>query len=157
RKNGIVLKHTKGLDFLVKKNKVTRIVGWGKLTGPAKDGVHTIEVSDGKSTSQLKTKNVVLATGSTARMLPGLQADDRILTNIEILSIPQIPKSLVVIGSGAVGSEFASMFKSFGSEVTLIEVLDRIVPVEDAEVSKELAKQFTKRGIKILTSTKVDK
>jgi dihydrolipoamide dehydrogenase len=157
RKNGIVQKHTKGLDFLVKKNKVTRIAGWAKLTGPAKDGVHTIEVSDGKNNSQVKTKNIVLATGSTARMLPGLQADDRILTNIEILSIPQIPKSLIVIGSGAVGSEFASMFKSFGSEVTLIEVLDRVVPVEDADVSKELAKQFTKRGIKILTSTKVDK
>src|SRR5580698_6430595 len=124
RKNQIVTKHTKGLDFLMRKNKVTVIPGFGRLTGAAKDGVHTVEVTDasGKA-SPIKTKNVVLATGSDARMLPGLAADDRILTNIEILSIPQIPKSLVVIGAGAVGVEFASIFRSFGSEITLVEYL----------------------------------
>lgn len=163
RKNKIVTKHTKGLEFLAKKNKVSLYEGFGKLTGAAKDGVHSIEVytqgggGAAGSTSIVKAKNVVLATGSEARMLPGLEPDTRILTNIEILSLNAIPKSLIVIGSGAVGSEFASIFNSFGSEVTLIEVLDRIVPVEDADVSKELGRQFTKRGIKILTSTNVEK
>lgn len=163
RKNKIVAKHAKGLEFLMKKNKVNTIAGYGRLMGPAKDGIHSIEVytegggGAGGETNVVKTKNIILATGSEARMLPGLQPDTRILTNIEILSMNAIPKSLIVIGSGAVGSEFASVFNSFGSEVTLIEVMDRIVPVEDAEVSKELQRQFTKRGIKVLTSTKVEK
>ena len=92
------------------------IKGYGRLTGPAKDGVHIIKVklADGKSDT-VKAKNVVLATGSDARMLPGYKADDTILTNYEILKIEQMPKSLVVIGSGAVGVEFASIFKSFGA------------------------------------------
>jgi len=158
RKNQIVTKHTKGLDFLMRKNKVTVIPGFGRLSGPAKDGVHTVEVEDasGKPT-QIKTKNVVVATGSDARMLPGLTPDDKILTNIEILSIPQIPKSLVVIGAGAVGVEFASIFCSFGSEITLVEYLPRLVPVEDEDVSKELARSFRKRGIDTHTGAKVEK
>jgi dihydrolipoamide dehydrogenase len=158
RKNQIVTKHTKGLDFLMRKNKVTVVPGFGRLTGPAKDGVHTVEVTDGSSkSSQIKTKNIVLATGSEARMLPGLVADERILTNIEILSISQIPKSLVVIGAGAVGVEFASIFRSFGSEITLVEYLPRLVPVEDEDVSKELARTFRKRGIETHTGAKVEK
>ena len=163
RKNKIVLKHAKGLEFLMKKNKVTTIEGYGRLTGPAKSGVHSVEVytqgggGAGGETTFVKAKNIILATGSEARMLPGYQPDSKVLTNIEILSLNAIPKSLVVIGSGAVGSEFASLYNSFGSTVTLIEVLDRIVPVEDADVSKELQKQFTKRGIKCLISTKVEK
>jgi dihydrolipoamide dehydrogenase len=158
RKNKIVTKHTKGLDFLVKKNKVDRVLGFARLTGPAKSGVHTVQVSgaDGKS-SEVKTKNIILATGSFARLLPGLQADDRILTNIEVLSLPSIPKSMVVIGCGAVGVEFASIYRSFGSEVTLIEVLPRLVPVEDEEVSKELLRSFKKKGINCFVNTKVDK
>jgi dihydrolipoamide dehydrogenase len=158
RKNQIVTKHTKGLDFLMRKNKVTVIPGFGRLSGPAKDGVHTVEVEDasGKPT-QIKTKNVVVATGSDARMLPGLTPDDKILTNIEILSIPQIPKSLLVIGAGAVGVEFASIFCSFGSEITLVEYLPRLVPVEDEDVSKELARSFRKRGIDTHTGAKVEK
>jgi dihydrolipoamide dehydrogenase len=158
RKNQIVTKHMKGLEFLMRKNKVTVITGFGKVTGPAKDGVHTVDVSDaaGKSTP-IKTKNVVLATGSDARMLPGLAADDKILTNIEILSIGQIPKSLVVIGAGAVGVEFASIFRSFGSEITIVEYLPRLVPAEDEEVSKELNRTFRKRGIDINTGAKVEK
>jgi dihydrolipoamide dehydrogenase len=158
RKNQIVTKHTKGLDFLMRKNKVTVVPGFGRLTGPAKDGVHTVEVTDGSSkSSQIKTKNIVLATGSEARMLSGLVADERILTNIEILSISQIPKSLVVIGAGAVGVEFASIFRSFGSEITLVEYLPRLVPVEDEDVSKELARTFRKRGIETHTGAKVEK
>jgi len=158
RKNQIIAKHTKGLDFLMKKNKVTVVPGFGRLTGPAKDGVHTIEVTDGSGKpSQLKTKNIVLATGSDAKMLPGIAPDEKILTNIEILSISAIPKSLIVIGAGAVGVEFASIFRSFGSEITLVEYLPRLVPMEDEEVSKELARNFRKRGIDAHTGAKVEK
>jgi dihydrolipoamide dehydrogenase len=158
RKNKIVIKHTKGLDFLVRKNKVDRVVGFGRLTGPAKGGVHTVEVAgeDGKK-SEIKTKNIILATGSFARMLPGLQADDKILTNIEVLSLGSIPKSMIIIGSGAVGVEFASIYRSFGAEVTVIEMLPRLVPVEDEEVSKELLRSFKKKGINCFVSTKVEK
>jgi len=158
RKNDIIVKHTKGLDFLMKKNKVTVVRGYGRLTGGAKDGVFTIDVTaaDGKVAPVL-TKKVVLATGSDARMLPGYQADDTILTNIEILSLPAFPKSLVVIGSGAVGVEFASVFKSFGAEVTILEALPRIVPVEDEEVSKELTRAYKKRGIDVNVGCKVEK
>ena len=90
-------------------------------------------------------------------MLPGLKADDRILTNIEVLSLPTLPKSMVIIGSGAVGVEFASIYKSFGAEVTVIEMLPRLVPVEDEEVSKELLRSFKKKGINCLLNTKVEK
>jgi dihydrolipoamide dehydrogenase len=157
RKNQIVTKHTKGLDFLMRKNKVTVVRGFGTLTGPAKNGIHTVDVADGSAKSQIQTKNLVLATGSYARMLPGLQPDDRILTNIEILSLNTIPKSLVVIGSGAVGVEFASVYRSFGAEVTVIEMLPRLVPVEDEEVSKELLRAYKKKSINCFVNTKVDK
>ena len=157
RKSKIVTKHTKGLDFLMKKNKVETIRGYGKLTGPAQNGVLTVEVTaDGKS-SQLKAKNVILCTGSEARMLPGFEPGEQILTNIEILSLKEIPKSLVIVGAGAVGVEFASIFRSFGSEVTIIEMLPRLVPIEDEEVSKELARVYRKRGIDFHTGAKVDK
>jgi dihydrolipoamide dehydrogenase len=157
RKNKIVTKHTKGLDFLVRKNKVDRVLGFAGLTGPAKNGVHTVQVEGGKGVSQVQAKNIVLATGSFARMLPGLQADDRILTNIEVLSLSALPKSMVIIGSGAVGVEFASIYHSFGAEVTIIEMLPRLVPVEDEEVSKELLRSFKKKGINCFVDTKVEK
>ena len=155
RKDDVITRHTKGLDFLMKKNKINAIKGYGRLTGPAKDGIHTIEVklADGK-TDSIKAKNVVLATGSDARMLPGYKADDTILTNYEILKIAQMPKSLVVIGSGAVGVEFASIFKSFGAEVTVLEMLPRVVPVEDEDISKELLRLYKKRGIEVNLSVK---
>jgi dihydrolipoamide dehydrogenase len=157
RKNGIIVKHTKGLDFLVRKHKVARIQGYARLTGPAVDGVHTLKVDKAGEQSQVKAKNVVLATGSEAKLLPGLKADDRVLTNIEILSLPQPPKSLIVIGAGAVGVEFASIFRTFGAEVTILEFLPRVVPVEDEEISKELARLFKKRGIDVNTGAKVEK
>ena len=157
RKSKIVAKHTKGLDFLMKKNKVETIRGYGKLTGPAQNGVLTVEVSADSKASQIKAKNVILCTGSEARMLPGLEAGDRILSNIEILALKEIPKSLVIVGAGAVGVEFASIFRSFGAEVTIIEMLPRLVPVEDEEVSKELARVYRKRGINFHTGAKVDK
>ncbi len=158
RKNAIVTKHTKGLEFLMKKNKVTVISGFGKLTGPAQEGVHTVEVSGPNGeTQQLKTKNIILATGSEARTLFGQQPDDRILTNIEILALNEPPKSLIVIGAGAVGVEFSSIFRSFGTEVTILEYLPRAVPVEDEEISKELTRLFKKRGIDVNTGCKVEK
>src|ERR1700761_7825080 len=155
RKDDVITRHVKGLDFLMKKNKINAIKGYGRLTGPAKDGVHTIEVklADGK-TDTVKAKSVVLATGSDARMLPNYKADETILTNYEILKIDTMPKSLIVIGSGAVGVEFASIFNSFGAEVTILEALPRMVPAEDEEISKELLRSFKKRSIDVNLSVK---
>jgi dihydrolipoyl dehydrogenase len=157
RKTKVVDKHAKGLQFLMRKNKVETVKGFGKLTGAAQNGVHTIEVKDGGKTSQLKTKNVILAMGSEARMIPGLTPDDRVLTNIEILQMGSIPKSLVIVGSGAVGVEFASIFKSFDTDVTILEMLPRMVPLEDEEVSKELARVYRKKGITFYGGAKVEK
>ncbi|HET8825623.1 MAG TPA: dihydrolipoyl dehydrogenase [Terriglobales bacterium] len=157
RKGKIVSKHAKGLEFLMRKNKVETLKGFGKLTGPAQNGIHSIELKDGSKTTQVKTKNVILATGSEARMIPGLQPDDRVLTNIEILKLGKVPKSLIVVGAGAVGVEFASIFRSFDCEVTILEMLPRVVPLEDEDVSKELARVYRKRGITTHTGAKVEK
>ena len=159
RKNDIVIKHAKGLDFLMKKNKVTVIGGYGRLTGAAKGGIHTVAVNTegGGSGSLVQAKNVILATGSDAKMLPGLEPDSRVMTNMEILSMTAIPKSLVVIGAGAVGVEFGSIFKSFGAEITIIEYLPRVVPNEDEDISKELNRLLRKRGIDVHVGAKVDK
>jgi dihydrolipoamide dehydrogenase len=157
RKAKIVAKHAKGLEFLMRKNKVETVKGYGRLTGPAQNGVLTVEVTNGGKTSPLKAKNVILATGSEARMIPGLEPSDRMLTNIEILDLKVVPKSLVIVGAGAVGVEFASIFRSFGTEVTILEMLPRLVPVEDEEISKELARVYRKRGINFHTSAKVEK
>ncbi len=157
RKTKIVDKHAKGLQFLMRKNKVETIKGYGKLTGPARNGVHAVDVRDGAKSSQIQARNVILATGSEARMLPGLEPGDRVLTNIEILEMGSVPKSLVVVGGGAVGVEFASIFRSFDCEVTILEMLPRLVPLEDEEVSKELARVYRKRGINFYGSAKVEK
>jgi dihydrolipoamide dehydrogenase len=146
RKDKIVKKHAGGIAALFKKNKVESITGcWGRIAGPGRIAVE----KDGKVT-ELETTYTMLATGSEARSLPGVEIDgDTILTNREILSMRSIPKSLVVVGCGAVGVEFASIFHTFGSEVTLLEVLPRIVPLEDEEISAELGKAFKKKGIRI--------
>jgi dihydrolipoamide dehydrogenase len=160
RKDAIITKHTKGLDFLMKKHKIARIQGYGRLTGSARDGLHSIEVTRGgevSEASQIQARNVILATGSEAKMLPGLEPGSRILTNIEILAMEQVPRSLIVIGAGAVGMEFSSLFRTFGSEVTIVEFLPRVVPVEDEEISKELTRLFKKRGIDVNTGARVEK
>jgi dihydrolipoamide dehydrogenase len=158
RKTAIVDKHTKGLGFLMKKNTVAVVPGFAQLTGPAKDGLHTVSLTGANNAkSELKAKHVILATGSSAKTIFGLPPDDRILTNIEILSIPQVPKSLIVIGAGAVGVEFASIFRSYGTEITIVEFLPRVMPPEDEEISRELTRLFKKRGIDINTSCKVEK
>jgi dihydrolipoamide dehydrogenase len=157
RKSKIVSKHAKGLEFLMRKNKVETIKGYGKLTGAAQNGIHTIELKNEGKTSQMKAKNVILSTGSEARMIPGLEPGDRVLTNIEILKMGAVPKSLIIVGAGAVGVEFASIFRSFDCEVTIVEMLPRMVPLEDEEVSKELARVYRKRGINFHGGAKVDK
>ncbi|HTM47674.1 MAG TPA: dihydrolipoyl dehydrogenase [Bryobacteraceae bacterium] len=150
RKNGIVNKHAKGVEFLMKKNKIEVIKGRATLKGAGR-----IEVSGDKGARTVEAKNTIIATGSEARMLPGLQPDPEfILTNIEILNLTQPPKSLLIIGAGAVGVEFASIFHRFGSKVTLLEMLPRVVPVEDEEVSKELERVFKKTGIRVETGAK---
>jgi dihydrolipoamide dehydrogenase len=157
RKNAIITKHVRGLEFLMKKHRVSTLSGFGRVTGPAQNGVHTVDVDTNGQKSQVKAKNVMLAMGSEAKLLPGLKADETILTNIEILDLAAPPKSLIVIGAGAVGVEFASIFRSFGTEVTILEFLPRMVPVEDEEISKELARVFRKRGIETSTGAKVEK
>jgi dihydrolipoamide dehydrogenase len=152
RKNQIVNKHSKGVDFLMKKNKVDVIRGTATLKGRGK-----VEVRTDKGVQTVEAKNIMIATGSEARMLPGLQPDpEAILTNIEILDLTSIPKSLAIIGAGAVGVEFGSMFNRFGTKVTILEMLPRVVPVEDEEVSKELARVFKKQGIRVETGARVE-
>jgi dihydrolipoamide dehydrogenase len=151
RKNKIVNKHAKGLEFLVKKNQVDWIKGYGKLKGPGK-----IEVAGASVTQTIEAKNIIVATGSEARLLPGLAPDrTTVLTNLEILDLTTIPKSMIVIGAGAVGVEFASIFHRFGAKVTVLEMLPRAVPVEDEEISKELERSFKKQGIRVETGAKV--
>ena len=152
RKNKIVAKHSKGIEYLMKKNKVEWIKGYARLAGAGK-----VEVTSESGKQVLEAKNIVLATGSEARMLPGLKPDaKRILTNIEILDLPEVPKTLAILGAGAVGVEFASAFSRFGSKVSIFEMLPRLVPVEDEEVSKELGRVFRKQGIRVETGARVD-
>ena len=153
RKNQIVARHAKGIEFLMKKNKVDWIKGYGVLKGPGK-----VEVRTAAGTEILETKNIIIASGSGARMLPSLEPDaERILTNIEVLNLTAIPASLAIVGAGAVGVEFASIFQRFGTKVTVLEMLPRIVPVEDEEVSKELERVFRKQGIRVETGARVEK
>ena len=154
RKTKVVTKLAKGVEFLLKKNKVEMIRGLAKIAGPGK-----ISVTDPKGvTQEITPKNIVLATGSEARMLPGLELDGKtLLTNKEILNLPAIPKSMVIIGAGAVGVEFASIFQRFGTKVTVLEMLPRAVPLEDEEISAELEKSLKHQGIAIQTQAKVTK
>jgi len=152
RKDKIVKKHAKGIEMLFKKNKVEFVQGWGRYAGPGRVSVER----DGKK-SEIEAANIILATGSEARSLPGVEPDSKtILTNREILQLPEIPKTMIVVGAGAVGVEFASIFNSFGTQVTILEMLPRVVPVEDEEISAELDKAFRKKGIQIHTDGTVE-
>ncbi|HXX27038.1 MAG TPA: dihydrolipoyl dehydrogenase [Terriglobales bacterium] len=157
RKAKIVAKHAKGLEFLMRKNKVETVKGFGRLSGRGQAGGFRIEVSSAGQSSQIEAKHVILATGSEARMLPGLEPGSRVLTNVEILDLPAVPKSLVIVGAGAVGVEFASIFASFHTEVTILEMLPRLVPLEDEDISQELARAYRKRGIHFHTGARVEK
>ena len=152
RKSKIVTKHAKGIEFLFKKNKVEWVQGWGKYDGPGRVAVE----KDGKR-SIIEANNVLLVSGSEAKSLPGIEPDHKtILTNRSILELPDIPKTLIVVGAGAVGVEFASIYNSFGTQVTILEALPRVVPVEDEEISAELEKTYKKKGINIFTGCAVD-
>ncbi|GIU82884.1 MAG: dihydrolipoyl dehydrogenase [Acidobacteria bacterium] len=153
-KNDVVAKNSAGVSYLMKKNKVAVFNGFGKIVSPRK-----VEVSyDNGKKDTIETKNIIIATGSVCRPIPGFETDGKQVVNSDqILEIDRVPKSLIVMGAGAVGVEFASVFARFGSDTTIIELLDRIVPVEDAEVSRELERSFKKRGIKVHTGIKLDK
>ncbi len=152
RKNKIVKKHAKGIEFLFKKNKVEWMQGWGRYEGPGRVSVE----KDGKKT-QIEASNILMVSGSEARALPGIEPDHKtIVTNRSILELPEIPKSLIVVGAGAVGVEFASIYNSFGTQVTILEALPRVVPLEDEEISAELDKAFKKKNIQIFTSSMVE-
>jgi dihydrolipoamide dehydrogenase len=149
RKDKIVTGLTKGVEFLFKKNKIDWIKGSGRLAGGG-----SVEVT-GAAPRTLKAREIVVATGSAARSVPGIEIDrTHIITSDQAIGLAKIPKSIAILGSGAVGVEFASIFRRFGSDVTLVELLPRIVPNEDAAVSAELEKAFKKRGIAVRTSTK---
>ena len=150
RKNKIVTGLTKGVEFLFKKNGVTSIKGTGKLKGGGK-----VEVT-GPDARTITAKEIIVATGSAPRSVPGIAFDKtHIISSDDAINLPVVPKSIAVMGSGAVGVEFASIFRRFGSEVTLIELLPRLVPNEDVAISAELEKAFRKRGITNKTGTKV--
>jgi dihydrolipoamide dehydrogenase len=153
RKTQVVEKLSKGIDYLMKKRKVDVFRGFGRLAGP---GVVTVEAEGGKQ--EISTRTVVLATGSVPKTIPGVTVDrERIITSDEALNLPAAPKRLAILGAGAVGVEFASIYLRFGSQVTLIEMLPRIVPLEDEEVSAELLKAFRKRGVDVHVGTRVEK
>ncbi len=152
-KSDVVAKNSAGVTYLMKKNKVTVFNGFGKIAGKGKVEV---ALSDGKEET-INTKNIIIATGSVVRPIKGFETDGKQVVNSDhILELENVPKSLVVIGSGAVGVEFASVYARFGCETTVVELLDRIVPLEDAEVSKQLERSFKKQKIKVWTGVKLD-
>jgi len=152
RSRDVASQLSSGIKHLMKKNKVTVFDGHGKLAGKGKIVVE----KDGKKLSDINSKNIILATGARARALPGLEADGKLVwTYKEAMTPDMMPKSLLVVGTGAIGIEFASFYKNLGADVTIVEVIDRILPVEDEEISKLAHKQFEKQGMKIHTSTNV--
>ena len=152
RSRGVASQLSKGVSGLMKKNKVTVFDGQGKLAGKGKVSVS----KDGKPVAELTAKNIILATGARARVLPGLEPDGKLVWTYKEAMVPtEMPKSLLVVGSGAIGIEFASFYRSMGAEVTVVEVMDRILPVEDEEISKLAQKFFEKQGMKIMTATNV--
>ena len=141
-----------GVKHLLKKNKVTVFDGQAKLAGPGKVAV----TKDGKPVADLAAKHIILATGARARVIPGIEPDGKLIWSYREAMVPTaLPKRLIVIGSGAIGAEFASFYRNMGSEVTLVEVMDRILPVEDAEISAFVQKAFEKQGMTIITNAKV--
>jgi dihydrolipoamide dehydrogenase len=153
RRDAVVDKHVSGVEFLMKKNKVTLLRGNGVLTGPT-----SLRVSGGESGDvEASADHLILATGSAPRSLPGLEPDGRlIITSDEALARDDVPARVTIVGAGAIGVEWASMYRDFGAEVNLVEFADRVVPLEDPDVSKELARVFRKRGITIHAGSTID-
>ncbi len=153
RSRGVASKMSKGVDFLFKKNGVELINGFGKILG---DGNVEVKAADGTSTN-IKAKNIILATGAKSRILPSLPQDGKkIIGYREAMTLQELPKSMVVVGSGAIGSEFAFFYQSMGVQVTLVEFLPNIVPLEDEEASKNLERAFKKIKMKVMTSSSVE-
>jgi len=153
-KSDVVAKNSAGVTYLMKKNKATVFNGFGKIVGKGKVEV---ALADGKKET-IETKNIIIATGSVVRPIPSFETDGKTVVNSDhILELEKVPKSMIVMGSGAVGVEFASVYARFGCDTTVVELLDRIVPIEDADVSKELLRSFKKQGIKCETGVKLDK
>lgn len=152
RSRGVATQLSSGVKHLLKKNKVDVYDGFGKLAGKGKVAVD----KDGKNIAMLATRHIILATGARARTLPGLEPDGKVVWTYKNALVPdKMPKSLLVVGSGAIGIEFASFFKTMGAEVTVVEVMDRIVPAEDPEISSLLRKSLEKQGMKIMTGAAV--
>lgn len=153
-KQKVVDKGAAGIDYLMKKNKVTVFKGFGSIAGKGKVEV---KLTDGGATQVLETKNILIATGSVVTTLPSIKIDDqRVLSSDSILTLDRVPKSLIVLGAGAVGTEFASIFNHVGSQVTIIEFMPNLLPIEDIDLSKELEKFFKRRKIDVMTSTKFE-
>src|SRR5262252_4633708 len=153
-KEKVVRQSTNGVTYLMKKNRVDVANGFGRIAG---HGRVAVAGADGAETT-FSAKNILVATGSAPRSLPGMEIDEKvILSSNGVLDLPEVPKSLLVIGSGAVGVEFASMYARFGSKVTVVEVLPRVVPIEDEDISRELAASFKRQGIAVYVDTKVER
>ncbi len=152
RSRGVADKMSKGVQFLMKKNKIDVIMGFGKLTAPGK-----IEITAADGTKQIQeAKNIIIATGGRARQLPTMPInDEKIIGYRKAMVLATQPKSMIVCGSGAIGSEFAYFYNTLGTKVTIVEYMPRIVPVEDEDISKELEKQFKKQGITVMTNSEV--
>ncbi len=149
-----VTTNSKGVNFLMRKNKIDVVAGHGRIAGR---GTVTVTAEDGAVTT-LSTKNTIIATGSVCRDMPFIEMDHvRTVNSDDILEIQKVPESLIVMGAGAVGTEFASVYHSFGSKVTLVEYMDHLLPIEDEDVSKELGRAYKKRGIDCKTATKITK
>ncbi len=158
RRDKIVARLVKGVTSLAKKNGVEYIVGRGRLEGPQQVRVRTTD-AEGKPSGEviLKARDVILATGSRVKSLPGLEPDgEHIVTSDDVLRASAVPASIIVVGSGAVGVEFASYYHDLGCEVTVLEYLPRLVPLEDGDISKEMERVFKRRGIKVITSARFD-
>ncbi|MFH5778437.1 dihydrolipoyl dehydrogenase [Heyndrickxia oleronia] len=160
RKNQIVDQLHRGVQHLMKQGEIDVYEGIGRILGPSifspMPGTISVEMNNGQENEMLIPKNVIIATGSRPRSLPGLEFDgEKILSSDEALSLTELPKSIIIVGGGVIGIEWASMLNDFGVEVTVIEYADRIVPTEDHEISKEAARILKKKGVKIVTSAKV--
>lgn len=143
----------KGIHFLMNKNKIDQFEGWATFTSP---NAMSVKLNKGE-TETIEFKHCIIATGATTRLIPGSKLSDKVVTYEEQIMEDKLPKSIVIVGAGAIGAEFGYVMHNYGVEVTIVEFLDRMVPLEDKDVSKELARQYKKAGINVLTSTRVDK
>lgn len=152
RKDEIVGKLAKGVDYLIKKNKITRFRGKAVI-----EGVGRVSIENGETSSELRSKNIILATGSEAKSIPGYDIDGQsIISNVEALELEAIPASIAIVGAGAVGVEFASIYSSFGSKVTLLEAMPNVVPLEDEDISRELARWMKKQGVNVCEGARLE-